>query len=75
MNQYQKTAVKVIAKNMLALVAIVVGLRVFIELFGVQVFGITMVSLILVFLIKAMYEIEVDKAERLDRLNSRNNGS
>ena len=54
-----------------SIAAIVVAMRVLIELFSVQVFGIVMVSVLLVFLIKTMYENEVDKIRTLDRLNNK----
>ena len=54
---------------------VVVGLRVLIEFFGVAALGITVVSALLIFLIKAMYEIELGKIRALDQLNRRNEGS
>jgi hypothetical protein len=71
MTKIQKTAALKTALTIASMTAIVIALRVFIELFGVQVFGITMISLILIFLIKMMYENEVDKATLLDRLNNK----
>ena len=50
---------------------VVIGLRVLIEFFGVQVFGIAVVSALLIFLIKMMYENEVEKIRTLDRLNNK----
>lgn len=50
---------------------VVVSLRVLIEFFGVQVFGIAVVSALLIFLIKIMYENEVAKIRTLDRLNNK----
>ena len=50
---------------------VVVGLRVLIEFFGVAALGITVVSALLIFLIKAMYEIELGKIRTLDKLNNR----
>jgi hypothetical protein len=44
---------------------------VLIELLGVQVVGVLAVSAFLIFLIKMMYENEVDKATLLDRLNNK----
>ena len=54
---------------------VVVGLRVLIEFFGVAALGITVVSALLIFLIKAMYEIELGKIRALDQLNRRNEDS
>ena len=50
---------------------VVIGLRVLIEFFGVAALGITVVSALLIFLIKAMYEIELGKIRALDQLNNR----
>jgi len=50
---------------------VVVSLRVLIEFFGVQVFGIAVVSALLIFLIKMMYENEVAKIRTLDQLNNK----
>lgn len=71
MTKIEKTALLKTFLNIAAMTLVIIALRVFIDLFGVQVFGITMVSLILIFLIKMMYENEVDKATILDRLNNK----
>ena len=71
MTKIEKTAALKTFLNIAAMTAVVIALRVLIEFFGVQVFGITMISLILIFLIKMMYENEVDKAKILDRLNNK----
>ena len=71
MTKIEKTAALKTFLNIAAMALVIIALRVFIDLFGVQVFGITMVSLILIFLIKMMYENEVDKAKILDRLNNK----
>ena len=71
MTKIEKTAALKTFLNIAAMTLVVIALRVFIDMFGVQVFGITMISLILIFLIKMMYENEVDKAKILDRLNNK----
>jgi hypothetical protein len=71
MTKIEKTAALKTFLNIAAMALVIIAFRVFIDLFGVQVFGITMVSLILIFLIKMMYENEVDKAKILDRLNNK----
>lgn len=71
MTKIEKTAALKTFLNIAAMALVIIALRVFIDLFGVQVFGITMVSLILIFLIKMMYENEVDKANILDKLNNK----
>jgi cytochrome c oxidase subunit IV len=71
MTKIEKTAALKTFLNIAAMTLVVIALRVFIDMFGVQVFGITMISLILIFLIKMMYESEVDKAKILDRLNNK----
>ena len=71
MTKIEKTAALKTFLNIAAMTGVVIALRVFIDVFGVQVFGITMISLILIFLIKMMYESEVDKAKILDRLNNK----
>ena len=71
MTKIEKTAALKTFLNIAAMTRVVIALRVFIDMFGVQVFGITMISLILIFLIKMMYENEVDKAKILDRLNNK----
>ena len=71
MTKIEKTAALKTFLNIAAMTAVVIALRVLIEFFGVQVFGIIMISLILIFLIKMMYENEVDKAKILDRLNNK----
>ena len=71
MDKAQKQAALNIALTIGSIAAIVVAMRVLIELSGVQVFGIVMVSVLLVFVIKTMYENEVDKIRTLDRLNNR----
>ena len=71
MDKSQKQAALNTALIIGSIAAVVVAMRVLIELFSVQVFGIVMVSVLLVFLIKTMYENEVDKIRTLDRLNNK----
>jgi hypothetical protein len=71
MDKAQKQAALKTALTIGSIAAIVVAMRVLIELFGVQVFGIVMISVFLIFLIKMMYENEVDKIRTLDRLNNK----
>ena len=71
MDKAQKQAALNTALIIGSIAAVIVAMRVLIELFGVQVFGIVMVSVLLVFLIKTMYENEVDKIRTLDRLNNK----
>ena len=71
MDKAQKQAALNTALTIGSMIAIVVGLRVLIEFFGVQVFGIAVVSALLIFLIKIMYENEVAKIRTLDKLNNK----
>jgi hypothetical protein len=71
MDKAQKQAALNTALTIGSITAIVVAMRVLIELFGVQVFGIVMVSVFLIFLIKMMYENEVDKIRTLDKLKNK----
>jgi hypothetical protein len=71
MDKAQKQAALKTALTIGSIAAIVVAMRVLIELSGVQVFGIVMISVLLIFLIKMMYENEVDKIRTLDRLNNK----
>ena len=71
MDKAQKQAALKTALTIGSIAAIVVAMRVLIELFGVQVFGIVVVSVFLIYLIKFMYENEVDKIRTLDRLNNK----
>jgi hypothetical protein len=71
MDKAQKQAALKTALTIGSIAAIVVAMRVLIELSGVQIFGIVMVSVLLIFLIKMMYENEVDKIRTLDRLNNK----
>lgn len=71
MDKAQKQAALNTALIIGSIAAVIVAMRVLIELFSVQVFGIVMVSVLLVFLIKTMYENEVDKIRTLDRLNNK----
>ena len=71
MDKAQKQAALKTALTIGSIAAIVVAMRVLIELSGVQVFGIVMVSVLLIFLIKMMYENEVEKIRTLDRLNNK----
>ena len=50
---------------------VVVGLRVLIEFFGIQVCAIIAISFLVGMLVKMMYENEVDKIRALDQLNNR----
>ena len=50
---------------------VVVGLRVLIEFFGIQVCAIIAISFLVGMLVKMMYENEVDKIRTLDKLNNR----
>jgi len=71
MDKAQKQAALKTALTIGSIAAIVVAMRVLIELSGVQIFGIVMISVLLIFLIKMMYENEVDKIRTLDRLNNK----
>lgn len=71
MDKAQKQAALKTALTIGSIAAIVVAMRVLIELSGVQVFGIVMISVLLIFLIKMMYENEVDRIRTLDRLNNK----
>ncbi len=71
MTKIQKTAAVKTAMTIGSIALIVIALRVLIELVGVQVFGVLAVSALLIFLIKMMYNNEVDKATLLDRLNNK----
>jgi hypothetical protein len=71
MTKIQKTAAVKTAMTIGSIALIVIALRVLIELLGVQVVGVLAVSAFLIFLIKMMYENEVDKATLLDRLNNK----
>jgi hypothetical protein len=71
MDKAQKQAALKTALTIGSIAAVVVAMRVLIELSGVQVFGIVMVSVLLIFLIKMMYENEVDRIRTLDRLNNK----
>jgi hypothetical protein len=75
MDKIQKTAALRVFLNIASVTAIVIGIRVAIELLGLQVVGIMMVTGVLVMLIKIMYEHEVDRARALDILNRRSEGS
>ena len=70
MDKAQKQAALNIALVIGWITVVVIGLRVLLEFFGVQVFGILVVSALLIFLIKMMYENEVDKIRTLDKLNN-----
>ena len=71
MDKAQKQAALKTALFIGWITVVVIGLRVLIEFFGVQVFGVLMVSTLLIFLIKMMYENEVDRIRTLDRLNNK----
>ena len=71
MDKAQKQAALKTALTIGSIAAIVVAMRVLIELSGVQIFGIVMISVLLIFLIKMMYESEVDRIRTLDRLNNK----
>ena len=71
MNKIQRTAALKVFLNLAAITLIVIGIRVLIELAGLQVFALLVVSGIGLYLVKVMYDIEVDRARRLDELNRR----
>jgi hypothetical protein len=70
MDKIQKAAAVKVFLNLASIAALIVAARVLIELVGVQVFGIMIVAAIGVFLVKFMYDNEVDRARILDRLNN-----
>ena len=71
MDKAQKQAALKTALIIGWITVVVISLRVLIEFFGVQVFGVLVVSALLIFLIKMMYENEVDRIRTLDRLNNK----
>jgi hypothetical protein len=71
MDKIQKAAALRVFLNLASITAIVIGIRVLIELAGLQVFALLVVSGIGLYLVKFMYDIEVDRARRLEELNNR----
>ncbi len=71
MDKAQKQAALKTALIIGWITVVVIGLRVLIEFFGVQVVGVLAVSAFLIFLIKMMYENEVDRIRTLDQLNNK----
>ena len=71
MDKNQKTAAMTVFLNIASITAIVIGLRVLIEFLGVQVFAICLISCVALFLVKLMYDNEVDRLRALDKLNNR----
>jgi len=75
MDKIQKTAALKVFLNLASFTLIVIGIRVAIELLGLQVSAIIAISFLVGMLVKMMYEHEVDRARALDQLNRRNEGS
>ena len=66
----KQIAVRNVAVFFISSIGSGVAISLAIDRFGIPLVGIALSSIVLAYLIKVVYDMELDKAERLERLNN-----